>query len=217
MGPHGALSGHPHGPQRHHKYLSYHAVSAYMYSQYDFTYLLTTNVQYGMVVLLTVFSCVSLAAGCLGICAVYQYSKGMLTGFWVMMAVCLVGFAVTAAVGLSLPLTFYSEGCLSNSYPGIGYINNQTTLAINRFCKESPLNCTCYLKPNTSVYESLSPNSIANSTNNYTYPISVLECGGWMVGFYDNELAAYENVLNCAGWCSKHPYYLFSDINRGTN
>ena len=47
----------------------------------------------------------------------------------------MLGFAATGAVGLALPLSFQTEGCLGSSYPGIGFINNQTTLAYNRFCK----------------------------------------------------------------------------------
>lgn len=106
-----------------------------MYSQVDFTYLLTTNVQYGMVVLLTVFSFIALIAGIIGICAVFQFRKSMLTGFWVMMIVCMVGFSATAGVALAYPISFINSGCLSTSYAGNGYINNQTILAATRLCK----------------------------------------------------------------------------------
>lgn len=77
-----------------------------MYSQTDYSYVLTINSQYGMVVLLTVFSVVSLFAGALGICAVFQYSKSMMTCFWISMLICLIGFSAGAALGLVIPFTF---------------------------------------------------------------------------------------------------------------
>lgn len=48
-------------------------VSLYMYTFEDYSYVLTLNSQYGMAIILTVFSMVCLIAGSFGLCAVLQY------------------------------------------------------------------------------------------------------------------------------------------------
>lgn len=143
-----------------------------------------------MVVILTIFSIVAMLAGTCGICGVYQYSKSALTGFWVCLLVCLIGFCAAGAIAIAIPLSFQNEGCLSTTYPGIGYIQNQTTLATTRFCRAAPLNCTCFINTNTSYYNTLNGLSLSH-LNNYTLPISVFDCSTWIVGSYDTMLAAF--------------------------
>lgn len=145
-----------------------------------------------MVIIFTIFSFIALFAGCMGICAVFQYSRSLMSSFWICMLVCMLGFATAAAIALAVPLYFQSGGCLGSSYAATMYINNQTTLAALRLCKASPVNCTCYLNPNGTSYTSL--NSIAGLStinNNYSLPINVFRCANWTVGVYDTTLAAF--------------------------
>lgn len=186
-------------------------MSVYLYTFEDYSYVLSVNSQYGAVIILTIFSVVSLLIGCFGICAVYQLNTGMLTAFWVVLLVCIFGFAAGAAVGLATPILFQSYGCSGQVYPAIYSIANQTTLANLKFCVLN--NCTCYINPagnfNTTNITGLS------SVTNITQPISVIQCVGWGAGIYDRSIASFESNFNCSGWCTRSNRYLFSDVNRG--
>ena len=172
------------------------SVSACLYSQSDYSYVLTINVQYGMVILLTIFSCISLLAGCIGICGVYQFSKQWMNSFLICMIVCLIGFGATAAIALAIPLYFQNGGCLGSSYAATSYLNNQTTSAALKLCKTALGNCTCYLNQNGSSYSSLnSISGLATNNLNYTFPISVFRCPNWTIGVYDTTLSAFEYNL----------------------
>jgi hypothetical protein len=140
-----------------------------------------------MVIIMTVFSAVCIAAGAFGICAVFQFNTGTLTALWIILSVCLVGFSAGAALGLATPLLLQSYGCTSPVYPAIYSIANQTVLAAQRLCVTN--NCQCYINStgsfNTSGITGL------NSSSNYTLPISVLQCINWVPGLYDRLIASF--------------------------
>lgn len=170
-----------------------------------------------MVILLTIFSCVILFTGAFGVCGVYQYSKRMLSTFWICIIICLIGFAAAAAIGLAIPLYFYNGGCLSSTYVPSQTLNFQNSIAYNNFCKAAG-ECRCYINPNTTGFSSLS--QIIPSTNydrnNYSLAVSVFRCKNWTSGMYDSTISSMEFNLNCAGWCNKNQYFMFSDINKGS-
>lgn len=192
MGPFRTSHFHTHGNNRSCKYTFHNTVCAHLYSQHDFSFILTINAQYGMVILMTVFSCVSLFAGCFGICGVFQYSKQMLTTFWICMIFCLLGYAAAAAVGLAVPLYFYNGGCLGITYAPSQYLNNQTSLASVHFCKSTYGDCKCYLNPNGPAFSTLSPIFPIGSydKNNYSYPVNVFRCQNWTIGMYDTTFSS---------------------------
>lgn len=144
---------------------------------------------------MTIFSTLALFAGCMGICAVYQYSRPLMSAFWIAMIFCLIGFAAAGAVAIAVPLFFYNGGCLGSTYASTLYINNQTAQAAQRLCRLSPINCLCYLNPNGSSYSQLNTMILANSLNtttiNYSAPVSVFQCPNWVLGTYDRTLSAF--------------------------
>ena len=145
MGVAGSDDLHSNGDNRCGKYVLVVLVSVYMYTFEDYSYVISVNSQYGMVIILTIFSVLALLIGCFGVCAVFQLNTGMLTAFWVVLLVCIFGFGAGAAVGLATPMLFASYGCSGQVYPAVYSIANQTTLAYQRLCVTN--NCTCYIDP----------------------------------------------------------------------
>ena len=161
-----------------------------MYSQADYSYVLTVNSQYGMVILLTAFSVFILGLGCIGICAVYQMNDSLITAFWGGLIICGFGFAAGAAVGLATPLLLQSYGCSSSVYPAVSIINAQVTNATTKLCFAAPANCTCFLNSSSSINQVLNASSYSTIAN-YTYPISVQQCPNWTKGIYDTSIQAF--------------------------
>lgn len=186
MGPLRSHHCHPHGYGRNSKYFHPHSVSLYMYTMPDYSYALSINSQYGMVIILTSFSATCLLAGCIGLCGVFQLKSGILTTFWIVMTVCIFGFGAGAAIGLATPLLFQSYGCTGQVYPAVYTMNNQTSNAILTFCK---LNCTCFLNT-TGGFNTTGVTGLTNSTN-VTLPISVIQCVNWPVGIYDRLMGTF--------------------------
>lgn len=183
-----------------------------MYTYPDYSYILSISSQYGMLIILTVFSALCLLAGSLGLCAVCQLNTGMLTAFWILTSICIFGFSTGAGLGLGTPLLFNSYGCTGQVYPSVPTISNQVNYANQVFCR---VGCSCYISVNggfnTSGIQGL------NNITNIALPISVIQCPTWGVGIYDRMLGTFERDFKCAGWCSTNDRYLFSDINQGIN